>query len=135
KELNVESGYPPLLRFLNESVVGRAQQVAVHAAATSALFALDQIGSTLAAERDALGDPAGVQPLLEDLERAKERAELLRERSARWQQTLGDGSQDLAVEVERDLRARLRDLTSTADEVFEEHDPADVWDDFAAWLR
>ncbi len=135
KELNNESGYPPLLRFLNDSVIGRSQQTAVRAAATSALFAVEQLESTFQAERAVLADPARTQPVVDELERAKSRAEQLRARSARWQQTLGDGSQDLASEIEHDLRLRLRQVGAAADEIFDERDPMDIWDDFSPWFR
>jgi GTPase SAR1 family protein len=135
KELNEESGYPALLRYLNESVIGRAQQVAVRTAVSSAVFVLDQLEATFNAERTVLADPARAQPLVEELERAKARAQQLKERSARWQQTLSDGSQDLASEVDHDLRSRLRAASSAADEAIEKYDPATVWDDFTAWLR
>jgi hypothetical protein len=135
RELNDESGYPALLRFLNESVIGRAQQVAVRTAVSSAVFVLDQLEATFAAERSVLVDPARAQPLVDELERAKGRAEELRTRSARWQQTLSDGSQDLASEIDHDLRGRLRAASTAADEAVEAYDPTDVWDDFSAWLQ
>jgi hypothetical protein len=135
KELNEESGYPALLRFLDQSVVGRAQQVAVRTATSDVLFALDQIEGTFNAERDVLVDPARAQPLLEELERARHRAEALRTRSARWQQTLSDGSQDLNSEVEFDLRRRLRDVSTEAEEAIDANDPVAIWEDFAGWMR
>jgi hypothetical protein len=135
KELNEESGYPALLRFLNESVIGRAQQVAVRTALSTVVFALDQLDATFAAERRVLLDPSSAQPLLEELERARARAEQLRTRSARWQQTLSDGSQDLASEIDHDLRQRLRNIGTAVDEAIDENDPLDIWDEFAAWLR
>jgi GTPase SAR1 family protein len=135
KALNEESGYPALLRYLNESVIGRAQQVSVRTAVSSAVFVLDQIEATFAAERSVLADPARAQGLVDELEQARARAERLKARSARWQQTLSDGSQDLASEIDHDLRSRLRSASSAADEAVEQHDPADVWDEFSVWLR
>ena len=116
KEVNEESGYPALLRFLNESVIAQAQQVAVRTAASTVLFALDQVEATFAAERTVLADPDRARPVVDDLERAQTRAERLRAQSARWQQTLSDGSQDLASEVDHDLRNRFRQLNGAADE-------------------
>jgi GTPase Era involved in 16S rRNA processing len=135
KALNEESRYPALVSYLNESVIGRAQEVAVRTAVSSAVFALDQLEATFAAERGVLADPARAQPLVDELERAKARAEHLRARSARWQQTLADGSQDLASEIDHDLRGRLRATSTLSDEALDVCDPLDVWDDFAAWLR
>jgi hypothetical protein len=135
KDLNEESGYPVLLRYLNESVIARAQEVSVRTATSSAVFALDQVEATLTAERTVLADPARAQALVEDLERARTRAEVLKTRSARWQQTLSDGSQDLASEIDHDLRTRLRTTSTEADDAVEEYDPLKIWDDFSGWLR
>ncbi len=135
KEVNEESGYPALLRFLNESVIAQAQQVAVRTAASTVLFALDQVEATFAAERTVLADPDRARPVVDDLERAQSRAERLRAQSARWQQTLSDGSQDLASEVDHDLRIRFRQLNGAADEALDSHDPLDIWDDFSGWFR
>lgn len=135
KELNEESGYPGLLKFLNESVIGRAQQVAVRTAVSDVVFVLEQLEATFAAEREVLVDPARAQPVLDELERAKSRAEQLRARSARWQQTLGDGSQDLATELDHDFRRRLRDVSTATEDALDAHDPIDIWDDFSAWVR
>jgi hypothetical protein len=135
RELNDESGYPALLRFLDQSVVGRAQQVAVRTAVSDVLFVVDQLEGTFQAERDVLLDPSAAQPVMAELERARTRAEMLRTRSARWQQTLADGSQDLASEVEYDLRRRLREVNNAADEALEANDPVAIWDDFSAWVR
>jgi ethanolamine utilization protein EutP (predicted NTPase) len=135
RQLNEESGYPELLRYLNESVIGRAQQVSVRAAISSVVFVLDQLEVTFSAERSVLADPARTQAVADELERARDRFEQLKALSARWQQTLGDGSQDLASEIDHDLRGRLRHANSAAEEAIDAHDPADIWDDFAAWFR
>ncbi len=135
KALNEESGYPALLRFLNESVIAEAQQVAVRTAVSTVVFALDQVEATFNAERSVLLDPAHAQPLVDELGRARGRAEQLKAQSARWQQTLGDGSQDLASEIDHDLRHRLRHLNNASEEALDAHDPADIWDDFSAWFR
>jgi hypothetical protein len=135
RELNEESGYPTLVSYLNDSVIGQAQQVSVRTAISSAVFALDQIEATLTAERSVLADPDRAKPLVDELERAKARAEQLRAQSARWQQTLADGSQDLASQIDHDLRGRLRAVSTAADDGLDDCDPNDVWDDFSAWLR
>lgn len=135
RELNAESGYPELLRFINDSVIARAQTVAISTAVNSVQFVIDQLEGTFRAEREVLADPEQGSALVAGHERAKGRAEQLRTISARWQQTLGDGCQDLASEVDHDLRQRLRSVGAKADEAFDAHDPLDVWDDFVGWLR
>jgi hypothetical protein len=135
KEVNEESGYPALLRFLNESVIARAQHVAVRTAVSTVIFALDQLDGTFGAEKAVLVDPERARPVVQDLEKAQDRAERLRAQSARWQQTLSDGSQDLASEIDHDLRYRFRMLNNAADEALDGNDPMDIWDDFSAWFR
>jgi hypothetical protein len=135
KELNEESGYPALVQFLTEQVVGKAQQVTVRTAVSDVLFVAGQLEATFAAERDVLVDPSRAAPVLEALETAKARAEALRARSARWQQTLSDGSVDLSAEIDHDLRRRLREVLAWAEDAIDAHDPLDIWDHFAGVLR
>ena len=135
RELNEESGYPPLVRLLRDSVISRARRGAVTSALSSALFVLDQIDATFVAEREVLTDPDAALGAIERHRRAQERAEQLRTVSARWQQTLSDGGQDLSSEVEHDLRHRIREILNLVDETFEAGDPLDVWDEFSQWLR
>jgi hypothetical protein len=59
----------------------------------------------------------------------------LRASNAPWQQVLADGIQDLASDVDHDLRARLRGLTRLAEDVIDRSDPRSSWAEFEAWLR
>ncbi|MGQ0824591.1 MAG: dynamin family protein [Actinomycetota bacterium] len=134
KELNEESGYPALLRFLNEEVSGDAQRVTVRTALSDISFVIDQLQATFSAEHEVLADPSRSGPMLEELESARLRAEALRARTARWLQTLNDGCADLANDVDHDLRRRLREVLGHAEEAIDGCEPADVWEDFAPWL-
>ena len=66
---------------------------------------------------------------------AKQRADALRERSAKWQQLLQDGFSDIASDVDFDLRERSRTVLHEAEATISEGDPAKNWEEFEAWLR
>ena len=66
---------------------------------------------------------------------AKERAEALRDRAARWQVTLSDGVADLTADFDHRLKGRLRATSLESDNAIDSQDPADIWDELTAWLR
>ena len=133
-ELNAESGYPELVRHLQQEVIGRAHAVLTANAMAELSDVVDQLEGTFQAEHEVLADPERLQAVRDDLTVAKARADELRSRAARWQQTLSDGSQDLMTEVDHDLRARLRQITAEIEATFDANDPTDIWDSFSAWL-
>jgi Mg2+ and Co2+ transporter CorA len=87
------------------------------------------------AELAAYRDPNHAGDLIAELTRARTRADALRERSARWQQTLNDGVSDLIADIEYDLRDRMRHLLREAEEELERVDPATVDEEFTLWLH
>ncbi len=134
-ELNRESGFPELVRFVNERVGdGAAAQLAGRAAG-EVVDVCRQIESQFEAEHAALSDPATAQKVVDELTAVKERVEALKHTAARWSQTLNDGIADLGSDVDHDLRARIRSLLQEADEVVEATDPAEQWAELEAWLR
>ncbi|MDX1692045.1 MAG: dynamin family protein, partial [Acidimicrobiia bacterium] len=107
RDLNDESGFSALVAWLLEA--GRnAQALSARASVHDVLRVVDQIRSTFAAERDALADPEAAAALVARLDEAKERADELKGRSARWTQTLGDGITDLGSDVNHALRSGMR---------------------------
>ncbi|MGJ9412939.1 dynamin family protein [Aeromicrobium sp. CF4.19] len=94
----------------------------------------EHLAMVLQAELSTVGDPAGGHRVVHDLEQAKEAADALTRRSARWQQTLSDGALELVSDVEFDLRDRLRAVGREAEQLIDECDPGEVWDDFGRWL-
>jgi hypothetical protein len=134
QELNNESGFPPLVRKLGEVVTG-SERLALDAVAAQVLSAVDQLEVIARAHRAALIDPAALPALISELTAAKQRAEGLRERSAKWQQLLQDGFSDIASDIDFDLRDRARAVLHEAEETINEGDPAKNWDEFEAWLR
>jgi septum formation inhibitor-activating ATPase MinD len=87
-------------------------------------FVADQLLSTVEPELAALDDPASADAVIGRLEDAKQRAEQLRSQSAKWQQTLNDGAQDLTSDLDHDLRQRFRAIVAESDAVFDEQDPS-----------
>ncbi len=134
QEMNNESGFPPLVRKLGEVVTG-SERLALDAVAAQVLSAVDQLEIIARAHRAALIDPAALPALISELTAAKQRADGLRERSARWQQLLQDGFSDIASDIDFDLRDRSRAVLHEAEATISEGDPAKNWDEFEAWLR
>lgn len=135
-DINAESGVPALVRYLRRTVLGQADQVARRGLQHDVLAVTDQLVDTVNAELAALRDPRSAGAVVRQLAAAQERATALKERSARWQQTLGDGVADLNADIDHDLRDRMREISRLAeDELLACGDPAKVWDQFAAWLE
>lgn len=134
RELNDESGYPALLSFLLDRVVGDAAGVAARAVEQVVTGVTEQLEARFEAERVALTDPTASVDLVAGLEAAQQRATELRSRAARWQQTLSDGISDLSADADHDLRARLRTVSSRIDDAIADIDPGDVWDELEQWL-
>ncbi|HET9141421.1 dynamin family protein [Actinophytocola sp.] len=134
-ELNTESGYPPLLAYLRKEVLGQADDLARRSTVHDVLGVTDQIADGLRAEQSAQQNPEKAQELIGALTAAEQRAAGLKERSARWQQTLSDGVADLNADIDYDLRDRLREITHEAEEALYTGDPAKTWDQFAGWVE
>ncbi|MGH8910147.1 MAG: dynamin family protein [Egibacteraceae bacterium] len=134
RELNTESGFPPLIEFLSTRVVAEAALLARRATGHDVLAVSGQLAAAFRSELAAQQDPEHAGELIATLQAAKERAGELRTRSARWQQTLGDGVTDLIADIDYDLRDRLRQIGRQADEAIDEADPASSWDQLEAWL-
>ena len=135
-EVNAESGFPELVAFLRRRVLGQADRLARRGVAHDVLAVVEQIAGNLTAERTAQQDPAAVVALTRELAAAQEHATALKERSARWQQTLNDGIADLNADIDYDLRDRMKEIGRLAeDELLAGGDPAKVWDQFAAWVQ
>jgi hypothetical protein len=133
-ELEAASGVPALRELLRRRVVapaGTRTARAVHEHVAGVLATLREAPGT---ELAALEGPERARELETALATATARAAAVKERSARWQQTLADGITDLTSDVEWDLRDRVRQVLRTAEETLEVVDPARVWDQFDPWL-
>ena len=116
-------------RVLQDAVSRRADLALVDAA-----IALRQVEQVVRAERDG-ADPVRAEAIIAELARARTQADLLNDPAAGWLVALDDGMNDLRTEVEFDLAGRLRRVTRDAEERIATSDPADGWDEFAAWLE
>jgi len=134
QEMNNESGFPTLVSRLDEVVTG-SERLALDAVVAHVLSAVDQLEITARARRAALIGPEAADALIGELTTAKERADELRERSAKWQALLQDGFSDIASDVDFDLRQRSRTVLHEAEATISEGDPAKNWEEFEAWLR
>jgi hypothetical protein len=134
-ELNDESGFPPLMTLLRDAGSGSAARLQATSTLADAMFVIDQLLASFETELAALDDPESAASVIHALEAAKQHADHLRSQSAKWQQTLNDGAQDLTSDMDHDLRLRVRAILAEAETVLDDNDPADMWDDFEQWLH
>ena len=133
KPLNIESGYPHLIEFI-ESNADRAASTATASLVGDLRSAVGQMLNTFETEKQILDDPERAEAIMAEFQQAKERADALRDLAARWNVTLNDGVADLNADFDHRLRGRLRQTTIDAEAAIEDQDPGEIWDEFAAWL-
>lgn len=133
--LNAESGFPALITFLRERVLGQSERLANRAAANDVVTITAQLATGMRAELAACEDPGQAARLVAELEQARQRADDLRDRGARWAQVLNDGIADLYADVDHDLRDRMRVVVREAEKVLDDADPGKIWDQFAAQME
>lgn len=134
QELNVESGFPQLVKRL-QGVVGDAERSSLNAVGLHVGSAVGQLDATLRSRRTALTHPEQSAALIAELTKVNDRVDALRSQSARWQQILFDGFADISSDVDYDLRARSREVLHEAEQAIEDGDPAKNWTEFEKWLR
>lgn len=130
-----ESGFVDLIGFLQRDVVGRADDLDRRSTGQDVQAVAEQLAASMASELSAQEDPEKAAALIEQLNEAKGKADALRQRSARWQQTLNDGVQDLTSDIEYDLRDRLRTVSKDAEHLIDQEDPKDTWDQLVTWVE
>jgi replication fork clamp-binding protein CrfC len=134
QEVNAESGFPELTSFLTDRVLAEADRLDRRSASQDVLAVCEQISTGMRSELEALENPEGAERLVAELEAAKGRAAELKERAARWQNTLNDGVTDLTADVDHDLRDRLRGVLREAEQTLDDEDPAKIWEQFSEWV-
>lgn len=135
-DLDAESGFPALISYLRDHVVGQADLLARRSTVHDVLVVTDQLVGGLRAERDAQQNPAAAQEVIKQLTAAQQRSAALKERSARWQHTLNDGIADLNADIDYDLNDRMREILRQAeDEVDRGGDPTKTWDQLSGWVE
>ncbi len=127
KELNEESNFPEIVRFLSEKVLSRESDRVRDHVVSEIRSAAEHLRLAVDSELAALNDPEEARRLTEDLERRKQEAQDALQQTALWQQVLNDGIADLTADVDHDLRARFRAITQHAEQVIDTCDPTRHW--------
>lgn len=133
--LNTESGFPELVRHIRRAVLARRDEVARRMVRHDVDRVLEALSGSLDSERRVLSSPGEMPAVLAELTEARSRAESLKKRSAKWQQTLNDGVADLNSDLEHDLRDRIRTVQAEAETAIDAGDPGRAWPDFVRWLE
>ena len=135
KELNEESNFPAIVKFLSERVLSRENDrvrdqvlAEIRSAAEHLTFAADS-------ELSAVNDPDARDRLKAELEQRKQEAQDALQQTALWQQVLNDGIADLTADVDHDLRGRFRTITQHTEHVIDTTDPTHHWAEIGAELE
>lgn len=127
KELNEESNFPALVKFLSERVLSREDDRIRDQVLAEVRSAAEHLMMAVESELAAINDPGERERLTADLERRKEEAQDALAQSALWQQVLTDGIADLTADVDHDLRGRFRAITQHTEQVIDSCDPTHHW--------
>jgi hypothetical protein len=133
QQLEAESGFPALVRYL-QGAVAQADRLSRRSVAHDVFTVTDHLAVSLRAELQAQQNPEGSAALMAELEAAKSRADSLHRHASRWQHTLNDGMADLNADIEFDLRDRLRQVIRNGEVALEQADPSAIWEQFTEWL-
>lgn len=133
-ELNVESGFRVLSDFLQTDILGKTSDLARTSVVNDVQYVSEHLALSIQGEIATLRDPAHNQEIVAELEKARENANALRRRSAKWQNVLNDGITDLIADIEYDFRDRIRIITREAEQIIDAADPGEIWDQFSEWF-
>ena len=132
QELNEESNFPAIVRFLSEKVLSRENDRVREQVIAEIASATEHLTLAVRSELSAINDPEDVRRLTEDLERRKQEASDALQHTALWQQVLNDGIADLTADVDHDLRSRFRAITQHTEGVIDSCDPTQHWAEIGA---
>ncbi|MET0703136.1 MAG: dynamin-like GTPase family protein [Mycobacterium sp.] len=132
KELNEESNFPAIVKFLSEKVLSREHDRVRDQVLGEIAAAAEHLTLTVSSELSAINDPEALAQLTDDLERRKQEAQDALQHTALWQQVLNDGISDLTADVDHDLRARFRAITNHSEKVIDGCDPTQHWAEIGA---
>lgn len=135
KELNEESNFPAIVKFLSDEVLGRQKDRVRDHVVNEIRSAAEHLVMGVHSELAALNDPQTRGRLTEDLERRKQEAQDALQQTALWQQVLNDGITDLTGDVEHDLRHRFRNIVSHTEQVIDSCDPTLHWAEIGTELE
>lgn len=132
KELNDESNFPAVVKFLSEKVLSRETDRVRDQILGEILSAAKQLATTVGSELSVVNEPGLRDRLSDDLERRKREAQDALQQTALWQQVLNDGFTDVSTDVDHDLRARFRAITEYAESEIDSCDPTQHWAEIGA---
>jgi replication fork clamp-binding protein CrfC len=132
KELNQESNFPAIVKFLTEKVLSRENDRVRDQVLAEIRSTAEHLTLTVQSELSALNDPDTRERLTEDLERRKQEAQDALQQTALWQQVLNDGIADLTADVDHDLRGRFRVISQHIEKVIDGCDPTHHWAEIGA---
>ncbi|MEZ0051963.1 replication fork clamp-binding protein CrfC [Mycobacterium sp. MAA66] len=135
KELNDESNFPAILKFLSDKVLSRENDRIKDQVVTEIHAAAEHLTLAVTAELAAINDPDQIERMKADLERRKDEAQEALAQTALWQQVLNDGIADLTADVDHDLRNRFRNITAHTERVIDGCDPTQHWAEIGAELE
>jgi len=135
KELNEESNFPAIVKFLGDKVLSRENDRVRDQVLTEVRSAAEHLTLAVTTELAAINDPAARGQLTDDLERRKQEAMDALAQTALWQQVLNDGISDLTADVEHDLRGRFRAITQHTEKVIDGCDPTKHWAEIGSELE
>lgn len=135
KELNEESNFPALVKFLSERVLSRENDRVRDQVLAEVRSAAEHLTLAVKSELSAINDPGERERLTADLERRKQEAQDALAQSALWQQVLTDGIADLTADVDHDLRGRFRAITQHTEQVIDGCDPTQHWAEIGGELE
>src|SRR4051794_18650657 len=135
KELNEESNFPAIVKFLSEKVLSRENDRVRDQVLAEIRSAAEHLTLAAESELSAFNDPDAVGRLKADLEQRKNEAQEALQQTALWQQVLNDGIADLTADVDHDLRGRFRAITQHTEHVIDTTDPTHHWAEIGAELE
>jgi replication fork clamp-binding protein CrfC len=127
KELNEESNFPTIVKFLSEKVLSRETDRVRDQVLAEIRSAAEHLTLSVGSELEALNDPASLGRLKADLEQRKQEAQDALQQTALWQQVLNDGIADLTGDVDHDLRSRFRAISQHFEQIIDHTDPTQHW--------
>ena len=135
KELNEESNFPAIVKFLSERVLSRENDRIRDQVVEEIRSSAEHLMLAVQAELAALDDPEVRDQLRNELERRKQEAQDALAQTALWQQVLNDGIADLTADVDHDLRQRFRTISAHTEQLLDKVDPTQHWAEIGAELE
>ncbi|BBZ20400.1 dynamin-like GTPase family protein [Mycolicibacterium gadium] len=135
KELNAESNFPAIVKFLTEQVLSRQRDHIREQVVAEIRSAAEHLTLKVSTELASLNDADVRDRITEDLERRKEEAQEALQQTALWQQVLNDGIADLTADIDHDLRGRFRIIGQHIEKEIDNCDPTQHWAEIGTELE